>query len=95
MAIISRAFPCALLSPQRSVYPNVSWGEHSREASSINTLLSLTPSLIFSPFYHSPVFLHLDGLCEVTAEIEESTGCIFCVCFGNAFLFVIQHLKLC
>lgn len=63
MAIISGAFPCALLSAQRSVYPNVSCGEHSREASSINTLLSLTPSLIFSPFYHSRSFPRLsDGL---------------------------------
>lgn len=55
-AIITRAFPSVLLSAQRSVYPNVSWGKHCREPSSINTLLSHTPSLIFSPFYLSCSF---------------------------------------
>lgn len=88
-AIISGAFPCALLSVQRSVYPNVSCGGHSREASSINTLLSLTPSLIFSPFYHSRSFPRLSMVS--LAEIGKGTGCILlCVCFGGPWLFGIQ-----
>ena len=59
MAIISRAFPCVLLSAQHSVYPNVRWGGNCKAGSSINTLLSLTPSLIFTPFYHCRSFPRL------------------------------------
>lgn len=43
----------SLSAAQHSPHANASRGERSGVASSINTLLSLTPCLIFPPFYHS------------------------------------------
>lgn len=65
----------------------MSCGEHSREASSINTLLSLSPSLIFSPFYHWRSLLHLSMGCGSIAEAGRGRTCggahlLYCVCFG-------------
>lgn len=93
-AIISSSLPSA----QCSVYPNVSWGEHSREASSINTLLSLSPSLIFSPFYHSRSLLCLSmgyvGLWLSGWNRKKSTLYIMCL-FWRLITALLASIRSC
>lgn len=74
---------------QHSLYPNASWGERSRETPSINTLLSLTPCLIFSSFYHSrslrclPVGSAVLWLAEKMGQVVD---CVFILGLGAALL---------
>lgn len=94
----------SLSAAQHSLHANASWGERSGVASSINTLLSLTPCLIFPPFYHSrslrrrlPVGGSVLPLAGRKKEKEKKAGqvvdCVFIL--EPRRLFVSQQSCLC
>lgn len=83
---------------QHSLHANASWGERSRVASSINTLLSLTPCLIFSPFHLSRSLrrrLPVGGLVSPVAVKNPDRLLIACLFWNLVALFVRQPPKSC